>query len=173
MRGLVLSRPALSSLSSSCLGYLWITTFVTSGIVWNYVIRGWGIALACLTLVSAALGITDALSAMLGKPHIARMLCIAHVVAVGVTLVCQIAGYSQSLAEWVDYFGQCGSAQNPCVWDKDTAYARVGVSLALFTLFNTANLIFSILFAIRSRAGDTDTLIPGRSTPSTASLVKE
>ena len=90
-----------------------------------------------------------------------------------VTLVCQIAGYSQSLAEWVDYFGQCGSAQNPCVWDKDTAYARVGVSLALFTLFNTANLIFSILFAIRSRAGDTDTLIPGRSTPSTASLVKE
>ena len=60
--------------------YLWITTFVQDVIVFNYLLREWGIALAVLTLVSAALGITDGLTAMLRKSQVARILCIPHVV---------------------------------------------------------------------------------------------
>jgi hypothetical protein len=140
-------------------GYLWITTFVNDIVVFNYLLREWGIALACLTLVCGALGITDALTAMLRKGQVARILCIPHIVVVAATLICQIVGYSLSISWWVSYFSGCG---NQCVFDQTAAFTRLGVSFFFFTLFNTANLIFAIIFATRSLAGDDDTLLKGR-----------
>merc|ERR1712098_89527 len=136
-------------------GYTWITGFVR-GVIWSYLLEGWVIALGLLTLLAAGVGITNGLTALLHRAHVAKALCIPHVILVGLTLVCVIAGYSHSLAVWSDYFATCG---NQCVYDPVVVYVRLGISFFFFTAYDIVYLIFSIMFAKKALGGETESLL--------------